>query len=148
MRRDISLGVAVALPGLLLAAATVVVVAVGVRAFEPEPPLSLAEAAALRGQADVLLLVRQGADPNAIGPVRPEVLSSRTGAMTPLEAAVTARHVETVRLLLDLGAAVRDDNFERLYCLATRSRIDDLVALVAAQVPDPPTVDCEAVARP
>ncbi|HEY6507117.1 MAG TPA: hypothetical protein VIY56_03840, partial [Vicinamibacterales bacterium] len=77
LRRDLSRGVAVALPGLLLAAATVVVVAVGVRAFEPEPPLSLAEAAALRGQADVLLLVRQGADPNAIGPVRPEVLSSR-----------------------------------------------------------------------
>lgn len=147
MSRGLTLGLAVALPGLMLAAVTVVVVTVGVRWFEPAPPLTLAEAAALLDNADVLRLVRQGADPNAPVAVRPDVLRTRTGMMTPLEAAVAARHLETVRLLLDLGAAVRDDNFERLYCLASRSRIDDLIALVAAQLPDPPTVDCEAVAR-
>ncbi len=147
MSRETTLGVAVALPGLLLAAATLVVMTGGVRLFELEPPVTLAEAAALRDHADVVRLVRQGADPNATFAVRPAVLGSRTGSMTPLEAAVSARHLETARLLLDLGAAVRDDNFERLYCLASRSRIDALIALVVAQVPRPPTVDCEAAAR-
>jgi hypothetical protein len=67
--------------------------------------------------------------------------------MTPLEAAVTARHVETAGLLMDLGASVRDDNFERLFCLATRSRIDDLITLITARLPDHDAVDCAAVAR-
>jgi hypothetical protein len=67
--------------------------------------------------------------------------------MTPLEAAVTARHVETASLLMDLGASVRDDNFERLFCLATRSRIDDLMALITARLLDHGAVDCGAVGR-
>ena len=147
MNRETLLGVVVALPGLLLAAVAVVVVAVGFRAFEPDPALTLPEAAALRDNADVVLLVRQGADPNAPAAVRPAVFRSRTGVMTPLEAAVAARHIETAGLLMDLGASVRDDNFERLFCLATRSRIDDLIALITARLPDHGAVDCEAVAR-
>lgn len=147
MNRETALGVMVALPGLLLAAVAVVVVAVGFRAFEPDPALTLPEAAALRDSADVVLLVRQGADPNASAAVRPTVFRSRTGTMTPLEAAVAARHIETARLLIDLGASVRDDNFERLFCLATRSRIDDLIALVETRLPGHGAVDCEAAAR-
>jgi len=79
--------------------------------------------------------------------VRPAIFRSRTGVMTPLEVAVTARHVETASLLLELGASVRADNFEQLYCLATRSRIDDLITLITARLPDHGAVDCEAVAR-
>jgi len=147
MNRETLLGTLVALPGLLLAAVAVIVVAAGFRAFEPEPALTLSEAAALRDNADVVLLIREGADPNAPAAVRPAVLRSRTGVMTPLEAAVTARHIETAGLLMDLGASVRDDNFERLFCLATRSRIDDLITLITARLPDHGPVDCEAVAR-
>lgn len=147
MNRETLLGAAVAVPGLLMAAVAIMVVAVGFRAFEPNPPLTLPEAAALRDNADVVLLVRRGADPNAPAAVRPAIFRSRTGVMTPLEVAVTARHIETASLLLDLGASVRDDNFERLYCLATRSRIDDLITLIVARLPDHGAVDCEAVAR-
>jgi ankyrin repeat protein len=146
MNRETLLGVVVAVPGLLLAAVAVMVLAVGFRAFEPDPVLTLPEAAALRDNADVVLLVRQGADPNAPAAVRRAVLRSRTGVMTPLEAALTARHVETAGLLMDLGASVRDDNFERLFCLATRSRIDDLITLITARLPDHGAVDCAAPA--
>jgi hypothetical protein len=147
MSRQTTLGLALALPGLLFAAVALVVMAIGLRAFQPDPPLTLAEAAALRDSADVVRLVRRGADPNAVAAVRPSVLPSRTGSMTPLEAALTARQVERARLLLDLGATVRADNFERLYCLATRSRIDDLITLITARMPDHDPVDCEAQAR-
>lgn len=146
MSRQTTLGLVVALPGLLLAAVALAVMAIGLRAFEPDAPLTLAEAAALRDSADVVLLVRQGADPNAVAAVRPSVLPSRTGRMTPLDAALTARQVETARVLLGLGATVRADNFERLYCLATRSRIDDLITLITARMPDHDAVDCEALA--
>jgi hypothetical protein len=147
MNRETLLGTVVALPGLLLAVVAVMVVAVGFGAFEPDPPLTLPEATALRDNADVVRLVRLGADPNAPAAVRPAIFRSRTGVMTPLEVAVTARHVETASLLLQLGASVRDDNFERLFCLATRSRIDDLITLITARLPDHGAVDCAAVAR-
>ena len=91
-------------------------------------PLTLAEAAALRDQAEVARLIEAGADPNAEYPLRPDVLS--VNRATPLEAAVAARRPEIVSLLRLEGATLDGPGWHRLHCLAVEIGEVDVINAV------------------
>ena len=97
-------------------------------AFWQGGPLTLAEAAALRDQAEVARLIEAGADPNAEYPLRPNVLS--ISRATPLEAAVAARRPEIVTLLRLEGATVDEPGWHRLHCLAVEIGEGDVIEAV------------------
>ena len=118
---------------------------VGGPRLEPRPALTLAEAAALHDEAEILRLVRAGADPNLPVSVRPGVLRSIGYTMTPLEAAIAERRVEILELLVELGAVVDTRNFASLWCFAQTRNDTDVSAFLEARVPQHPAVDCANV---
>jgi len=67
--------------------------------------VSLPEAVAGRDHAEVVRLLRAGADPNTRAPMRLVFGDGRVVRATPLEAAVGARDEEVVGILLRYGAA-------------------------------------------
>jgi hypothetical protein len=67
-------------------------------------PLNLAEAAALRDAGEVARLLKGGAAPDALYPVRAGFLFRKATTLTPLDAATRAERPEIVQLLLDLQA--------------------------------------------
>jgi hypothetical protein len=81
-------------------------------------PLNSAEAAALGNAAEVVRLVRAGADPAQVLPLRRHVIGESVQRATTLEAAMWSRRIQMIRLLESEGAladaAVRRD----LACLA------------------------------
>lgn len=150
-RRTAVIELAIALPGaLVLGLATVFFVEAlaGAGPLWPRIPVTLAEAAALHDDADVLRLVGQGEDVNAPGPVRAELLTHERMAMTPLEGAVGAREPQTLRLLLGHGARVDDSNWARLVCFAEHLDADEVVAILKQQLPGRAAPDCAGVAIP
>jgi len=138
-------------PALLwFAAAAAVLLAslAGFRACAVPANLTLAEAAAIRDEAEVLKQVRAGADPNARALVRRGILSDPEYLLTPLEAATAARHVDVVRLLVRTGAALDGVNFPILYCLSVRNGATDISSFLAGQAPSGPAPACEHVRLP
>lgn len=148
----IAASVAVAVPPLVMFAATVFVLAaalVGVHPLWPETPMNLAEAAALKDPADVIRLIQKGRNPDERLPVRPRVLLSETVTLTPLEAAIGARRLEVVEVLLKHGATLDEARRAELICLAMREKADDIVEFLKRQaggVGDRPR--CESVKLP
>jgi hypothetical protein len=153
MNREAVLAAVAALPSLAWTAAVAVSIALsaaGVSLLDPDPPLSLTEAAALQDQAEVHRLVRRGHDPNASYVVRRDLLRSRPYVMTPLEGAVAERRVDMVRLLVDLGARIDDHTFPSLWCFAQGRHDGDVIALIEAHRPSatPVPSDCTRVNTP
>ncbi len=140
-----------ALPGLAVAVAVTMAMAaraLAIAPFEPGTRVTLAEAAALEDEADVVRLIRAGADPNAPSFVRRTRTRAVARQMTPLEAAVTSRHVSVMRLLLASGALVDDRNDAVLWCFAEARRNRDVLGLLRAQLRREPPADCSAVPIP
>jgi len=81
-------------------------------------PLTLAEAAALRDNGEVVRLIDLGEDPNRPGAVRPNFLRNEGLVLAPLEAAVGARRADMVELLLENGAVMDAAMWTRLVCFA------------------------------
>ena len=100
----------------------------GARLFWALPAMTLSEAAATRDAGEVVRLIEiQGRDPNASYPVRDGVLGRAT-MVTPVEAAVIVKRAEMVRLLYKHGASPRDEERQRLACLARTNGAGDVVA--------------------
>jgi hypothetical protein len=91
-------------------------------------PVTLSEAAALHDQGELVRLIASGNDPNAVYPLRADVLAVR--ALTPLEAAVGARRPEMVELLVRHGAMVDPTAWRRLHCFAMASGAADVVQML------------------
>ena len=133
------------LPGLLLILATAVML-VGLP-FGLDPlwrvePLTLAEAAALRDNGEVVRLIDAGEDPNKAGTVRAELLRNDPLVVTPLEAAVGSDRADMIEVLLDNGA-VLDAMTWTLDVLCNGHRGDDVRALLEQRRPDgasPPAI--------
>ena len=146
------LEVALALPALAwIAAGTVVIVAAlfGYRALAAPADLTMSEAAVLRDEAELLRQMRHGVAPDAAYTIRRGMLSEQDYIMTPLEAAIAARHAEVVQLLVDNGATLNDANLPRLICLARLSDATDIAAFL--QTHSPPaaaSVDCTGIRLP
>lgn len=137
-------------PVVFLAAAAILLMngAAGRDPFAAPADLTLPEAAAIRDEAEVLRQIGDGVDPDAPALLRRGVLSDPEFLMTPLEAAVAAKHETIVRLLLENGATVGDENWPVLVCLAQRSDQEGIAALLMAYSPDGVPPDCRAVRLP
>jgi hypothetical protein len=146
-----ALEAAIALPAVAwLVSATLVLIAasIGYRALAAPLDLTLPEAAVLRDEAEVLRQIAHGVDPDVKGPIRRGVFADDGFVMTPLEAAIAARHVEVVQLLVRNGARIDDGSLPRLICLAKRNSALDIVAFLAERSPASAAADCSAVRLP
>lgn len=143
---------ALALPALAwIAAATLVMVStlLGYRALAAPADVTMAEAAVLRDEAELLRQMRHGANPNTAAPVRRGMLSDQDYILTPLEAAIAARHAEVVQLLVENGATLDSQNVPRLLCLARIGDATQIVALLESHSPMRATsVDCSGIRTP
>jgi len=113
--------IALAAPGCVLAAFSVIVPAmagVGHDPVWPHEPYNLAEAAAVRDEAEVVRLIEQGHDPNMRYDVRARWVFDHPTRLTPLEAAVVRDDPEIVRQLLAKGAVMNEGLWARLRCAA------------------------------
>ena len=139
---------AIALPGVTFVAVTTVLLAAAALGQGPlwrSEPLTLPEAAALHDDADVLLLIGRGANPNSSGTIRPGLLTRDEIELTPLEAAVGARQEQTVEFLLQHGAVVDPPSWTRLMCFAERLDASAVRAVLERQQPAGTTLDCAGV---
>src|SRR5688500_4931932 len=139
---------AVALPGCLLAAATVVALtlaAFGEHPMWPHEDVNLAEAAGVREEAEVVRLIEQGQNPNASYPVRSGLLFERPARLTPLEAAVINDDPAIVAQLFANGVAVDGPLWVALRCLAGDSRV---APVLDEYRPQAAVLDCEGLVAP
>ena len=105
---DDRLALLVAAPAVVLAAIGIVLIVLGWlgrNPFWPTTTVTMAEAAALRDQAAIVLLVEQGANPDVKYAVRAGLLGDRDTYATPMEAAIHEDRSEIVRLLVSSGAS-------------------------------------------
>jgi hypothetical protein len=142
---------AIALPGLVLILATALML-VGLP-FGLDPlwrvePLTLAEAAALRDNGEVVRLIDAGEDPNQASTVRAEFLQNAPLTVTPLEAAVGADRVDIMEVLLDHGAELDAATWTRLMCFATAIEADESRAFLEPRRPDGAALACDHVKTP
>ena len=144
-------GLAIGLPGVIVA--VVVVLSLGLQAagvfpFEPAGQMTLSEAAALESEADIVRLLRAGASPNAPAWVRRTRIRAVGAALTPLEAAMTARHVSVMTLLVDNGAVLDARNLPVLWCLAASQRNHDAQDWLRSRGGAEPPSGCGGVSFP
>jgi hypothetical protein len=113
----------------------VLTVAAGERAgatpFAGLIPRNSAEAAGLGRAAELLRFLKEGQDPRAVYPVRPEILSSAILRATTVEAAMWSRQMELIKLLEREGAIDGGEERKTLACLAADLKIDDVVEHLA-----------------
>jgi hypothetical protein len=139
---------ALGLPGVLLIAATTAML-IGLP-FGADPlweveTITLAEAAALRDNGEVVRLIESGEDVNATSPVRQDILSARSLVLTPIEAAVAAERADMVELLLDQGARLDAILWTRLMCFSASVEADDVQALLEPRRPEGSVEDCDGI---
>ena len=135
--------VALAAPGCVLAAFSVVVpimAGVGHAPVWPHEPYNLAEAAAVRDEAEVVRLIEQGHDPNMPYDVRARWVFDHSARLTPIEAAAVRDDPEIVRQLLAKGAVMNAALWARLRCAATSP---DLRAVLDEHRPPSAPADCD-----
>ena len=143
---------ALALPALIwIAAATLVLAGTlfGYRALAAPADVTMAEAAVLRDEAELLRQMRHGANPNVKAPVRRGMLSDQDYILPPLEAAIAARHPQVVQVLVENGTTLDANNFPRLLCLARLGDATEIVAFLESHSPMRGTaVDCSGIRSP
>lgn len=136
---------------LLLAAAAALVLLGALAGFHPlwqEHELNLAEAAALRDSGLIVRLIQDGRDPNEPLYIRPDMLTSEGVRVTPAEAAVGARRLEVLQLLLSNGATLDGTSRRTLICLARKHEADDIVEYLVKPGTAESVVDCGNVKLP
>jgi hypothetical protein len=145
------MGIAMALPGALLIVATALMligVLFGVDPLWRVEPLTLAEAAALRDNGEVVRLIDAGEDPNRAGTVRAEFLRNDPLTITPLEAAVGSDRVDIMEVLLEHGARLDPATWTRLMCFATAIEADESQSFLEPLRPDEASLACDHVQTP
>jgi hypothetical protein len=114
-------------PPLVLIGATAVMLVMGAGGRHPfwdEPPVTVCEAAIMRDAAEVLRLLRVGADPNARCQVRPGLLGPQERSASPLEAAIRARQTSVVEILLAEGARPDPQALALAQCLEAEEAVE------------------------
>jgi hypothetical protein len=106
--------------------------------------ITLSEAAMLADHADVLRLIRQGADPNAPASVREGMIDFGRRTMLPLEAATRSHQPGIMQLLINSGARIAASNYPSLWCSAqgVPNNADVMAFLIAHQPPGLVPIEC------
>jgi hypothetical protein len=145
------MGIAMALPGAVLILATAVMLIglpFGVDPLWRVEPLTLAEAAALRDNGEVVRLIEAGEDPNRATTVRADFLRNDALTITPLEAAVGSDRVDIMEVLLEQGARLDAATWNHLMCFATAIEADESRAFLEERRPDRASLACDHVKTP
>ena len=143
-----SLGLSIpALLWLTAAAALLVAVPGGYRAFAAPADLTLAEAAALGDRAEVLRLVGAGVDPNMAARVRGGMIGNDDVVLKPLAAAIAVGRVDVVDLLVRHDAGLHSADIPGLLCLAEKAEKNSVIAFLKAREPGA-VADCTGVVLP
>ena len=103
----------------------------------PVEDVTLAEAALLRDDGEVVRLIGLGEDPNGHYRIRRKLMKRSPRLVTPLEAAVLASRPMMVRLLLAHGALPDSDTWTAV-CESERKEIADIRALLEPLTPSMP----------
>jgi hypothetical protein len=111
-------------------------------------PLTLAEAAALRDNGEIMRLISRGEDPNQSGTVRANFLRNDPLVVTPLEAAVGVDRPDVVEVLVDNGATLDATTWTRLACFATAIEADDARSVLEQRRPPGASDACAQVDTP
>jgi hypothetical protein len=122
--------VAAAVPaatGMLLVALFIASEIAGHTPLAYDLPRNIAEAAGMGNGSEVLRMLREGQDPNAIVSISPDIISSSITRVTAIEAAVWGRRVQLLRLLEREGAIRSGETREYIACLATLARVEAIV---------------------
>ena len=104
-------------------------------------PRNLAEAAAFRDGAAVVRRVEAHEDINRAEEVRARVVLPTAATLTPIEAAAATRERGMVQLLIDLGASLDAEVWQRAFCI---SDSDEVRELLAANRPSGAKDECAA----
>jgi hypothetical protein len=131
-----ALTVAAALPPAALAvfiAVSLVLALVGRHPLWQVSEVNVAEAAATRDAATVVLLIEEGHDPDVPRFVRPGLLARGAVRATPLEAALAEDRLEIVDVLLRHGAALSEGQRVDFTCAARRRGDTDIVRYFEAR---------------
>jgi len=146
------LALVVAMPGIALAAWTVglLIGAVsGSHLLWRVDPVNLSEAAALRDQATVVQLIRQGEDPYLRRDVRADLLFNDRAELTPIEAAIAAGRSEIAEIILFSARTPPDAaTWTRLRCLSDLEGDKDINVVLDRYRPESATLSCTGVTRP
>ena len=143
--------VALALPGTLLILATAMMLfglPFGIDPLWRVEPLTLAEAAALRDNGEVVRLIQSGHDPNKPGTVRAELLRNDAQVVTPLEAAVGIDRPDMVETLLENGATLDAATWTHLMCFAASIEADESIEFLEPRRPAGASTACDHVRTP
>ncbi len=113
----------------------------------PPDEVTLSEAVATRNNAEAVRLIESGANPNQPSQVRDGLLTNGYAVtIKPIEAAVGAQRVDSVRMLLANGVAVDQEELTVLRCLEEARRDSGVRELLAAQ--STAAVDCNGFRSP
>ena len=122
----------VAIPPILAAIAWLAVLAIGGLAGRHPiwnlEPRNLAEAVAFRDAGAVIRRVDAGEDPDRPAEVRARVILPESATLTPLEAAAASRQAEMVQLLLELGASLDANVWQRAWCISNEPGVRSVLA--------------------
>ena len=112
----------VAVPPILVTIAWLAVLAIGgltgrhpIWNLQPD---NLAEAVAFRDAGAVIRRIDAGEDPDRPAEVRANVILPEAATLTPIEAAAASRQAEMILLLLDLGASLDANVWQRAWCIS------------------------------
>ena len=142
---------ALALPALLwLATMALLLAAVpfGYRALAAPVDLTMAEAAILRDEAEVLRQLERGVDPHAPQSIRAGILDDDVFTMTPFEAAIAGRHLEIVELLTRGGGGLNEPVARRLICLSRAKAAPEITSFLEQHSRVSAPADCHDVRPP
>jgi hypothetical protein len=147
--------VATALPAVVLGVMTAGMLLMGLWGARPDgqvEPVNMSEAAALRDQATILVLMKNGEDPYARREIRADFLFNDRVELTPFEAAIAAERAEVMEILLWAAPRPAPAVWTRLRCLAGMEGDEDITEVLDRYRPDDATLDatlaCEGVTRP
>ena len=125
--------VLVAIPPILVAITWLAVLAIGgLTGRHPIwnlQPRNLAEAVAFRDAGAVVRRIDAGEDPNRPAEVRRRVILPESAALTPFEAAAASRQAEMVQLLIDLGASLDANVWQRAWCISSEPGVRSVLTL-------------------
>ena len=140
--------IALAAPACVLAAASVVALALAVvdrHPMWPREAMNLAEAAATRDEGEVARLIEGGEDFNQRYPVRPGLLFDRSAVLTPLEAAIAADDPMIVQQLMRESTPPGVERWTYLRCIAGG---DEAPQVLEQYRPVDAQPDCDTVRAP
>lgn len=100
---------------------------------------TVAEAAAIGDSAAIVRMTTLGGDPNRAGEVRAGIIFPENTTLTPIEAAAASREAGMVQLLLDLGASLDTNVWQRAWCISDDSDVRAL--LIPHRPPGTSTVE-------